>query len=322
MINLIYHILLRKLKRISAHLDLGMVEGEPEIYCVIDNYSAHTVTIQTCHLLVNDKPSSLVSWNLPLPDTFTTGHGGAFCFHATPLLTTAVRIGLEQIKLQAYFQDTTGKTYLSRPMTIETQPQGLSVFEDQREHDSEPVNQALFFAHRIADQLDHQLVKMPHILLGLVQEQSGVAGLVLRELGLNEEFLFNMAKGYPNIPRDHYYPDAHRSIEIHNLLDEFMVGEARKMRQRRQGTGHMLLGLTKQRNEAFLTILKDLDVQPRKVRKLVFQRLKTDLYPLDHPTLPPQGIKGFIWAIWYSFTHSLLKAYFRVIERLYPDIEI
>lgn len=308
--------------RVHVDIQPGIVDAKPQLCCGIHNNSRDNVTIEECHLIVDGNQSSVNSWNLPLPQTFTTRNGGVFCFPAQPILTTANELRQKSFKVQALFRDNTGKTYLSKPIKIETQARGVSIFEDQYERKSEAVRRTLQLAQELAEQLDQQLVGIPHVLLGLTQEQIGVGGYVLRELGVQQDYLIALAKSYPNMPRDNKWPHPHLAIETHNLLDEFMSNEARKMRQKLYGTGHLLLGLAEQRNQVFLTVLKHLGIQPRTIRNLTYQRLWKYPNLLDHPTPPPKGIKRIVWAAWYSVTHMLLKAYARIVERFYPNLEV
>ncbi len=49
---------------------------------------------------------------------------------------------------------------------------------------TQSAQQVLSLAHQEAEQFHHPQIRSEHILLGLIQENNGVAGRVLRELGV------------------------------------------------------------------------------------------------------------------------------------------
>jgi hypothetical protein len=313
-------------KTVKAYIHPGMFEGKPLLHCSIANYfGTEPIIVNECHLIVDEQlilvPVSKPS--LSLPRTVQISEGVGFSFDPVPLVTRAREMGQENFRVRAFFQDSADRTYLSKRITIDTDPNHfIRIFEDEQEHLSQPAKITLDIAQEITEQLDQQLVGIPHIVLALVREQNGVGGYVLRELGLSEDFLLNLAKDSPNLPRNHSWPQPYRSAETQELVNEYMAGEARKMRQRCHGTGHLLLGLTRQKNEAFLVILNHLEVQPRQLRMYVYDVLRKGQNLIDHPTLPPQGLNQYIWAVWYSLAHTCLIIFWRVIMRLFPDVEL
>lgn len=312
-------------KRVKAQISPGILGGKPVLYCDIGNYFGDKPIIVTdCHLVVDGQLSQLAvsTPSVSLPRTVQVREGIVVHFDPIPLVTKAREKRQNDFKVRALFHDSAGRAYLSKPITIQTdQRHFIRLFEDQMEHRSEPAKKVLNMAQEITEQLNQQLVGIPHIVLALLRERDGVGGHVLRELGLSEEFLLNLAKYSPNLPRDRGLPQPYLSMEVEQLVHEFMRDEARKMRQRCFGTGHLLLGLTKQENEMFLTMLKHLEIQPRQLRIRIHEVLRKDQNPTDHPTLPPEGIKRYIWAIWYQFTHALLIVLVRVIYWLFPDTD-
>jgi hypothetical protein len=312
--------------RVKAYIDPGMLAGKPVLYCMIGNYYGRKpITVRDCHLVVDDQPSQMpVSEpSISLPRIVQTNEGIVVHFDPIPVLSEARERGQANFKVRALFHDYDDRAYLSKPLTIQTdQRRFIRIFEDEAEHLSPPAKIVTNMAQEIAEQLNQQFVGIPHIILALICEQNGVGGYVLRELGLSEDFLLNLARNSHNLPRDHAWPQPHWSTEVHQLIYKFVIDEARKMRQRCHGTGHLLLGLTQQKHESFLTILKHLGIQPRQLHARVYEVLQKDLNPTDHPTLPPEGIKRHIWTIWYQFTHTLLIIYLRVLMLFYPNIEL
>lgn len=313
-------------KRVKAYVNPGMFVGKPVLYCDIGNYfGTEPIIVNECHLIVDEQLSEIPVGepSLSLPRTVQIREGIVFHFDPIPLVTKAREAGQDSFKVRALFEVGADKTYRSKPLTIYTDPKRfIRIFEDTSEHLSQPAKTALDIAHQIAEQLDQQLVDIPHIVLGLIHEQNGIGGYVLRKLGLGENFLLDLAKHSPNMPRDHKWPQTHRSMKTHDLVYEFMAGEARKMRQKCHGTGHLLLGLIRQKDEAFLIILRHLQIQPRQLRAFIYEVLLRDQHQTDHPTLPPMGIKRYVWASSYQVAHTLLIMFWKLMFWLFPDMEL
>ena len=114
------------------------------------------------------------------------------------------------------------------------------------------AKKVLLLAEKEARYYSHQAVGTEHLLLGLIQETSGIAGKVLRELDVTmesirdeiEQFTTFQAKeeGASKQPLQ-YSPRAHEIVT-------FAADEARKMQRKTVGTEHLLLGLL--RNEEIL----------------------------------------------------------------------
>ena len=58
---------------------------------------------------------------------------------------------------------------------------------DSLERFTQRARRVLSLAHQEAERLHQREIGTEHLLLGLIQEEGGVAGRVLRELGLEEE---------------------------------------------------------------------------------------------------------------------------------------
>ena len=55
---------------------------------------------------------------------------------------------------------------------------------DKMERFTQRARRVLSLAHEEAERLHHNYIGTEHLLLGLIREEGGVAGRVLRELGL------------------------------------------------------------------------------------------------------------------------------------------
>jgi ATP-dependent Clp protease ATP-binding subunit ClpC len=102
------------------------------------------------------------------------------------------------------------------------------------------------------------------MLLGLLEEDGGVAGRVLRELGLETGRVREMiqrvsGEGRFEIGKIELAPDTQQVLE-------YAIEEARKMGHHYIGTEHLLLGLMRSEGAA-MEVLKKLGVTPEQVRR-------------------------------------------------------
>lgn len=136
------------------------------------------------------------------------------------------------------------------------------------------AKKVLLLAEKEARYYSHQAVGTEHLLLGLIQETSGIAGKVLRELDVTiesirdeiEQFTTFQAKeeGASEQPLQ-YSPRAHEIVT-------FAADEARKMQRKTVGTEHLLLGLL--RNEDILAsqILQNIGIDLPTARAAVLKK--------------------------------------------------
>jgi ATP-dependent Clp protease ATP-binding subunit ClpC len=122
----------------------------------------------------------------------------------------------------------------------------------------------LSLAHQEAERAQQGLIGTEHLLLGLLEEDGGVAGRVLRELGLELERVREMiqrvsVEGHIESGKVELAPDT-------QLVLEYALEEARKMGHHYVGTEHLLLGLVRSEGAA-MEVLKKLGVTPDQVRR-------------------------------------------------------
>jgi len=103
------------------------------------------------------------------------------------------------------------------------------------------ARRVLSLAHQEAELAHQGLIGTEHLLLGLLEEDGGVAGRVLRELGLEtgrvREIIQRVSgEGHYTGGKPDLGPDT-------QLVLEFALEEARKMGHHYVGTEHLLLGL-------------------------------------------------------------------------------
>ncbi|MGA2490939.1 MAG: ATP-dependent Clp protease ATP-binding subunit, partial [Anaerolineales bacterium] len=122
----------------------------------------------------------------------------------------------------------------------------------------------LTLAHQEAERARQGYIGTEHLLLGLLREDGGVAGRVLRELGLEIERVREMiqrvsGEGHSESSKIELAPDTQQVLE-------FAIDEARKMGHHYIGTEHLLLGLVRSEGPA-MEVLKKLGVTSDQVRR-------------------------------------------------------
>jgi ATP-dependent Clp protease ATP-binding subunit ClpC len=122
----------------------------------------------------------------------------------------------------------------------------------------------LTLAHQEAERARQGLIGTEHMLLGLLEEDGGVAGRVLHELGLETERVREMiqrvsGEGRFEGGRIELGPDTQQVLE-------YAIEEARKMGHHYIGTEHLLLGLVRSEGAA-MEVLKKLGVTADQVRR-------------------------------------------------------
>jgi len=126
------------------------------------------------------------------------------------------------------------------------------------------ARRVLSLAHQEAERTRQGMIGTEHLLLGLLEEEGGVAGRVLHELGLESERVREIVarvsgEGNYRGGKIELAPDT-------QLVLKFAIDEARRMGHQYIGTEHILLGLVRSEG-AGMGILKKLGVTPEQVRR-------------------------------------------------------
>lgn len=125
----------------------------------------------------------------------------------------------------------------------------------------------LQYAQEAAQKFHHDYVGTEHILLGLVLNTDGIAGLLLNQLGLTPENVTRAIEQHVGWGQDTpsklcLTPRTKRAMEL-------AVREANRLEQNYVGTEHMLAGILEEGSGMAVQILEDMDIDP----DLVSQRL-------------------------------------------------
>jgi len=127
------------------------------------------------------------------------------------------------------------------------------------------ARRVLSLAYQEAERMRHTAINTEHILLGLIEEEGGIAGHALRELGLETSRVQEMVERLAPIGRAEV-TGLELSVGAQQVL-EFAIEEARLLGHQFVGTEHLLLGLTRSTEGLALEALKKLGVSPEQVRR-------------------------------------------------------
>jgi predicted nucleotide-binding protein len=123
----------------------------------------------------------------------------------------------------------------------------------------------LSFAHQEAERARNNSIGTEHLLLGLLAEEGGVAGRVLRELGLITDRVREVVKRISSAPSDFDPNRVELASQTQQVL-EFAVEEARRLGHHYIGTEHILLGLVRVEGTA-LEVLRRLGITEDQIRR-------------------------------------------------------
>jgi ATP-dependent Clp protease ATP-binding subunit ClpC len=127
------------------------------------------------------------------------------------------------------------------------------------------ARRVLSLAHQEAERARNNNIGTEHLLLGLMDEEGGVAGRVLRELGMASDRVREVIRRVSG-PSSSF--DANRvelSMETQQVL-EHAVEEARRLGHHYIGTEHILLGLVRVEGTA-MEVLRRLGVTAEQIRR-------------------------------------------------------
>jgi ATP-dependent Clp protease ATP-binding subunit ClpC len=136
---------------------------------------------------------------------------------------------------------------------------------DKMERFTQRARRVLSLAHEEAERLHHNYIGTEHLLLGLIREEGGVGGRVLRELGLDPARVKDLVERLTGVGR-------HRGgrIELAPGTEQVLqiaFEEARRMGHHYIGTEHLLLALVRQGEGVGLDVLRRLGITPEQVRR-------------------------------------------------------
>ncbi|MDD3655365.1 MAG: ATP-dependent Clp protease ATP-binding subunit [Atribacterota bacterium] len=151
---------------------------------------------------------------------------------------------------------------------------------------TEKVRKVIMMAQEEAVNLNHNYIGTEHILVGLVKENEGIAGRILRELGVEaervtEEIEKIVGRGkYQEVSEITFTPRAKKVLELASQ-------EASRLGQNYIGTEHILLGLIKEGSGVATRILNEMGLDLENIYSQVMKVLMES----DHPETASSGIR-------------------------------
>ena len=131
---------------------------------------------------------------------------------------------------------------------------------------TDPARQIMRLANREAQRFNHDYIGTEHILLGLIQEGSGVAGKTLlnlhvdpRKIRLDVEKLLQSGPDMVTMGKLPQTPGSKNVIQ-------YSMDEARKLNHIYVGTGHILLGLLREQEGVAAQVLHNCGLTLEDVR--------------------------------------------------------
>jgi ATP-dependent Clp protease ATP-binding subunit ClpC len=127
------------------------------------------------------------------------------------------------------------------------------------------ARRVLALAHQEAQHFHQPQISTEHLLMGLMLEEDGVAGRVLRDLGVEPERMREVIEklagfGTFNDPR------IDLSTGTQQVL-EFAIEEARRMNHHYISTEHLLLGIVRSTEDKAGEVLRKLGITPEQIRR-------------------------------------------------------
>jgi ATP-dependent Clp protease ATP-binding subunit ClpC len=137
---------------------------------------------------------------------------------------------------------------------------------DKLERFTQRARRVLTIAQENAESMHHNYIGTEHLLLGLILEESGVAGRVLRGMGLNPRRVQEMVERMAGTQGRGTRTNLELTPRVKRII-ELAVDEARRLGHHYIGTEHLLLGLIRQGESVALDILKKMGISPEQIRQ-------------------------------------------------------
>jgi hypothetical protein len=181
---------------------------------------------------------------------------------------------------------------------------------------TESGRKAMDFTRREALKLNHDYICTEHILLGLVQEDRGVAASVLKSMNVGLESvrreLEKIVKAGPSpvtMGQLPFTPRAKRALEL-------ALEEASELRHDYFGTEHLLLGLIRESEGVAAQVLSNLGVQLETIRKQADEHRDMAAEVLQTGRQQQHDLAG------ERFTAEVLRLERREVEAFLPGTQV
>lgn len=137
------------------------------------------------------------------------------------------------------------------------------------------ARRVLQLANDEAERLSHNYIGTEHLLLGIVKEENGIAGRVLRELGAKPDRVAEIVERMTGAGQRAPASKLDLTPRTKQVL-EFAVEEARKLSHAYIGTEHLLLGLIRQGDGVAIDVLRQLGLTPDRIRRETMRAIQQE----------------------------------------------
>jgi len=134
--------------------------------------------------------------------------------------------------------------------------------------------------------LSHNYIGTEHLLLGLVKEENGIAGRVLREMGAKPERVAEMVERMTGTGRRSPSAGKLELTPRTKQVLEFAVEEARKLSHNYIGTEHLLLGLIRHADGVAIDVLRQLGLTPDRIRRETLRAIQQEQPDIARSSIP------------------------------------
>ena len=149
------------------------------------------------------------------------------------------------------------------------------------------ARRVLSLAHQEAERAHHNAIGTEHLLIALIEEDGGVAGRVLREMGLEADRVRDMVMRLTGEGKTAPGEKLELSADTQQVL-ELAVDEAHRLGHHYIGTEHLLLGLIRTEGTA-MEALRRLGVTPDEIRRQT-RRVLQESSSGNPPAAPAGGL--------------------------------
>jgi ATP-dependent Clp protease ATP-binding subunit ClpC len=148
------------------------------------------------------------------------------------------------------------------------------------------ARRVLQIANEEAERLSHNYIGTEHLLLGLVKEENGIAGRVLREMGAKPERVAEMVERMTGTGRRSSSAGKLELTPRTKQVLEFAVEEARKLSHNYIGTEHLLLGLIRHADGVAIDVLRQLGLTPDRIRRETLRAIQQEQPDTARASIP------------------------------------
>jgi ATP-dependent Clp protease ATP-binding subunit ClpC len=149
------------------------------------------------------------------------------------------------------------------------------------------ARRVLSLAQEEAERMQHSYIGTEHLLLGLLREDGGVAGRVLKDLGLELDEVMQLVERHTRSGQRTPFAKLDLSPGTKRVL-ELAVEEARRLGHHYIGTEHLLLGLIRHDEGVAIDIFDEMGISKDEIRKQT-RRVLQDSPSVSQPPASPKA---------------------------------